>query len=320
MSFNQRETLTIHIGQAGVQIGNATWQLYCLEHGIGLDEQFGDQGDYNAGFNSFFEETAHSQIIPRSIFFDTEPTFMNEDRFSSYDNFFNPDQLIIGKEDSAKDFLCGYHSIDTKKTIDVIVDRARQKIKRTNKMQEFMLCHSFGSSTGSGFPAKLLAILMEEYPHQAKFQFVAYPAPSISSTVVEPYNSVLTTHTTLSQINCEFMFDNNYAMYDFMRTKLVIERCPYTHLSRLMNQVMPFKRIHFPVAAYEPIWSIEKGAYESATIADLTVQMFQQDSLKKKCDFNKNMCTAKDINSVIIAVERNRKIQFVDWCPTGFKH
>lgn len=29
-----REALCIHIGQAGVQIGNACWELFCLEHGM----------------------------------------------------------------------------------------------------------------------------------------------------------------------------------------------------------------------------------------------------------------------------------------------
>ena len=29
----QRECISIHIGQAGCQIGNACWELYCLEHG-----------------------------------------------------------------------------------------------------------------------------------------------------------------------------------------------------------------------------------------------------------------------------------------------
>ena len=32
-----RECLSIHVGQAGVQIGNACWELYCFEHGIGPD-------------------------------------------------------------------------------------------------------------------------------------------------------------------------------------------------------------------------------------------------------------------------------------------
>ncbi|KAK7854806.1 tubulin alpha chain [Quercus suber] len=31
-----RECILIHIGQAGIQVGNACWELYCLEHGIQL--------------------------------------------------------------------------------------------------------------------------------------------------------------------------------------------------------------------------------------------------------------------------------------------
>ena len=29
----QRECISIHVGQAGCQMGNACWELYCLEHG-----------------------------------------------------------------------------------------------------------------------------------------------------------------------------------------------------------------------------------------------------------------------------------------------
>ena len=32
--YHQRECISIHVGQAGCQIGNACWELYCLEHGI----------------------------------------------------------------------------------------------------------------------------------------------------------------------------------------------------------------------------------------------------------------------------------------------
>ena len=29
-----RECLSVHVGQAGVQMGNACWELYCMEHGL----------------------------------------------------------------------------------------------------------------------------------------------------------------------------------------------------------------------------------------------------------------------------------------------
>ena len=37
--FFQRECISVHVGQAGCQIGNACWELYCLEHGIQPDGQ-----------------------------------------------------------------------------------------------------------------------------------------------------------------------------------------------------------------------------------------------------------------------------------------
>jgi len=32
-----REVISVHIGQGGIQVGNACWELYCLEHGIQPD-------------------------------------------------------------------------------------------------------------------------------------------------------------------------------------------------------------------------------------------------------------------------------------------
>lgn len=39
---------------------------------------------------------------------------------------------------------------------------------------------------------------------------------SVSTSMVEPYNSVLTTHTTLEHADCSFMVDNE-AIYDICR-------------------------------------------------------------------------------------------------------
>ncbi|KAF3827096.1 hypothetical protein GH733_002582 [Mirounga leonina] len=33
-SSNRHECISIHVGQAGVQTGNACWELYCLKYGI----------------------------------------------------------------------------------------------------------------------------------------------------------------------------------------------------------------------------------------------------------------------------------------------
>lgn len=65
----QRECISIHVGQAGVQIGNACWELYCLEHGIQPDGQMPSDKTIGGGddsFNTFFSETGAGKHVPRA--------------------------------------------------------------------------------------------------------------------------------------------------------------------------------------------------------------------------------------------------------------
>ena len=60
-----REVISIHIGQAGVQMGNACWELYCLEHGIHPDGQLPSDdsiGVADDSFNTFFSETRYVNL------------------------------------------------------------------------------------------------------------------------------------------------------------------------------------------------------------------------------------------------------------------
>ena len=73
----QRECISIHVGQAGVQMGNACWELYCLEHGIQPDGQMPSDKTIGGGddsFNTFFSETGAGKHVPRAVFVDLEPT------------------------------------------------------------------------------------------------------------------------------------------------------------------------------------------------------------------------------------------------------
>lgn len=110
----------------------------------------------------------------------------------------------------------------------------------SSSLQGFMLFHSFGGGTGSGFSALLMENLSVDFGKKAKLEFSIYPgiffyiiikklnylnflAPRISTAVVEPYNSILTTHTTLEHSECSFMVDNE-AIYEICRRNLSIMR------------------------------------------------------------------------------------------------
>ena len=77
----QRECISIHVGQAGVQMGNACWELYCLEHGIQPDGQMPSDKTIGGGddsFNTFFSETGAGKHVPRAVFVDLEPTVVGK--------------------------------------------------------------------------------------------------------------------------------------------------------------------------------------------------------------------------------------------------
>ncbi|CAG2069085.1 unnamed protein product [Timema podura] len=75
---HERECISMHVGQAGVQMGNSCWELYCLEHGIEPDGSIPpDKIAYDSTdncFNTFFSETGCGRMVPRAIMVDLEPT------------------------------------------------------------------------------------------------------------------------------------------------------------------------------------------------------------------------------------------------------
>ncbi|KAG8722321.1 hypothetical protein FRC09_006437 [Ceratobasidium sp. 395] len=86
-----------------------------------------------------------------------------------------------------------------------IIDRVRRLADNCSGLQGFFVFHSFGGGTRSGFGALLLERLSTDYGKKAELEFCVHPAPKLSSSVVEPYNLVLTTHTTLEHSDCSFL-------------------------------------------------------------------------------------------------------------------
>ena len=93
---------------------------------------------------------------------------------------------------------------------------------------------------------------------------------------------------------------------------------------------MPYPRIHFPLATYAPVISAEKAYHEQLTVAEITNACFEPANQMVKCDprHGKYMACCllfrgdvvpKDVNAAIATIKTKRTIQFVDWCPTGFK-
>ncbi|XP_064088734.1 tubulin alpha-1C chain-like isoform X3 [Macrobrachium nipponense] len=352
-----RECISIHVGQAGVQMGNACWELYCLEHGIqpdGMmpsDESQGYVADDS--FNTFFNETRNGKHVPRAVFVDLEPTVVDEVRTGTYRELFSPNSLLTGKEDAANNYARGHYTVG-KEQLEVVLDTVRKQQEACSGLQGFLVFHSFGGGTGSGFGSLLMEHLSLDYGKKSKLCFSIYPAPQVSTAVVEPYNSILFTHTTLEHADVTFMVDNE-AIYDLCRKELGIQRPTYTNLNRMIGQVVssitaslrfdgalnvdltefqtnlvPYPRIHFPLATYAPVVSAERAQHDNFTVSAITAKCFEPSHQMVKCDPSQGKYMAccllfrgdvvpKDVNAAIAEARTKKSIAFVDWCPTGFK-
>nr|KAF6389322.1 tubulin alpha like 3 [Myotis myotis] len=358
-----RECLSIHVGQAGIQIGDACWELYCLEHGIHPDgfilDNRKDQLEIaktehmDTSFNTFFCETRAGKHVPRALFIDLEPTVIDGIRTGKHRSLFHPEQLVSGKEDAANNYARGHYSLGPE-IINLVLERIRKLAEQCSGLQGFLIFRSLGGGTGSGFTSLLMEHLSIQYGRKTKLEFSVYPAPRISTAVVEPYNSILTTHFTLEHSDCTFMVDNE-ALYDICHHKLGVERPSYTIINRLIGQavssitaslrfegplnvdlnefqtnLVPYPRIHFPMTAFAPIISADNAYHKDFSVADITTACFEVSNQLVKCDprLGKYMACCllyrgdvvpKDVNAAIAAMKSRNSVQFVDWCPTGFK-
>ncbi|MCO5556638.1 hypothetical protein L7F22_026936 [Adiantum nelumboides] len=332
-----REVISIHIGQAGLQVGNSYWN-------IRADHTLGGGDD---AFNTFFSETGAGKHIPRAIMLDLEPTVLDEVRTGTYRQLFHPEQLISGKEDAANNFARGHYTVG-RDILDLCLDRVRRAADNCSGLQGFLVFNAVGGGTGSGIGSLLLERLSVDYGKKSKLGFTIYPSPQVTTAVVGPYNSVLSTHSLLEHMDVTVLLDNE-AIYDISRRSLNIERPSYTNLNRLISQIIssltsslrfdgalnvdvlefqtnlvPYPRIHFMLCSYAPVVSAEKAYHEQLSVAEITNSVFEPSNMMAKCDprHGKYMACClmyrgdvvpKDVNAAIGSVKSKRTIQFVDW-------
>lgn len=189
--------------------------------------------------------------------------------------------MITGKEDAANNYARGHYTVG-QQILEKVMDRVTKLTEGCGGLQGFILFHSFGGGTGSGFSSLLMERLSIDFGKKSKLSFSIYPAPQIATAIVEPYNSLLTTHTGLEHTDVGFLVDNE-AIYEICQKNLNITRPSYTNLNRLIAQIIssitaslrfdgslnvdltefqtnlvPYPRIHFPLACYGPVISASK--------------------------------------------------------------
>merc|ERR1711991_860615 len=150
------------------------------------------------------------------------------------------------------------------------------------------------------------------------------------------------------------MLDNE-AIYDISKRSLDIQRPSYFNLNQLIAQVIssltaslrfdgalnvditefqtnlvPYPRIHFMLSSLAPVISPQKIYHEQVSVSEITSSVFEPQNMMAKCDprngkymacclMYRGDVVSKDVNKSVSMIKTKRSIQFVDWCPTGFK-
>mmetsp|Transcript_2105 Transcript_2105/g.1403 ORF Transcript_2105/g.1403 Transcript_2105/m.1403 type:complete len:178 (+) Transcript_2105:577-1110(+) len=89
--------------------------------------------------------------------------------------------------------------------------------------------------------------------------------------------------------------------------------------------------LKYPLCSYSPFIAAQKAVHEKFTTPQLTTAVFEPINMMLQCDprsgkymacclMYRGDVAAKDVNSSISVVKsKEQTIQFVPWCPTGFK-
>merc|ERR1711972_882181 len=287
---------------------------------------------------------------------DLEPTVVDDVRTGTYAQMFHPEFLLNGKEDAANNFARGHYTVG-KEQMDIVNDRVRKLVDNSENVQGFIVQHSVGGGTGSGLGMLILERIAVDFRKKSKLGFEIYPAPNISTCIVEPYNAMLSTHWLLDHTEVSVVLDNE-AIYAICQKQLDIDRPSYMDLNVVISKVVssmtaslrfdgelnvdlgefqtnlvPFPRLHFMTTALAPVTNAKKASHEAQTIREITDHVFQpQNMLVKYADFDpvedkymaisvnyRGEIKSKEANATVQWLKQNNKISFVEWCPTGFK-
>jgi tubulin alpha len=151
---------------------------------------------------------------------------------------------------------------------------------------------------------------------------------------------------------------DNEAIYEICQKHLDCKRPSYDNLNRLIGKavssmtaslrfegelnvdlnefqtnLVPFPRLHFMITSMAPVVTAKKAETQRNDIQGITETCFAaQNFFTKIADFDaeedkymaisvnyRGDAKAKEANATVQWLKTNKKVTFVEWCPTGFK-
>jgi len=116
-------------------------------------------------------------------------------------------------------------------------DRLRKLVDNSLNVQGFIIHRAVGGGTGSGLGALILERIAVHYGMKLKIRFEVYTSPKMSTCIVEPYNTLLTSRWLLDHTKVS-IFQDNEAIYSIYPKLLDIDCPSYGDLIVLISKVI----------------------------------------------------------------------------------
>lgn len=230
-----REILVLHVGQGGNQIGYNFWKTICDEHNVDIHNiQKKPEKDDDVDYKSVFLVESPDGFHPRALFIDLEPLaidFLVKEKGLA--SFFSEELMLLSYSGAHNVWSIGYQM--GKKLIPNLLEKIRQTVPDT--LQGFLIIHTLGGGTGSGFGSLITETLKKEFPDKGILNFSVLPS-EINDITLAPYNTVLSINHLSKFSDLVLLFDNT-ALMRIVKDQLnfpIIRR--FSDLNFLIGRVM----------------------------------------------------------------------------------
>jgi tubulin epsilon len=212
LAYNQklpmRETVSIHVGQCGNQIGNQFWNLLLHEH-----EKTPDDDESLSAFFRFAPQRNGSVAMKaRALLIDMECGPLQETMRGPLGSLFDDTQFVMDVSGAGNNFAQGHYMYGPQYR-ERFIEGVRRNAEQCDSLQTFLVTHSLGGGTGSGVGTYVLGMLSDEFPKICRFSTCVYPSEN-NDVIVSPYNVMLATSQLIEHADCVFPLDNA-ALFSF---------------------------------------------------------------------------------------------------------
>jgi tubulin alpha len=319
-----REIVSIHVGEAGVRMGEVIWDVLMKKPNSSMCRETVVSGTYT----------------PRAVFVDLDSSTLEK----------IPYVCVSGREDASNNFARGYCTVG-RTVMGALWDHISHMVEACESMQGILLTHSTSGGTGAGLGSLLGEKLDDEFPRISKIGFQLVPSPQVCTTIVEPYNTSLCHHYMMDKVQTKILMENE-ALYDLCMLQQEIERPTYHDLNSLVANVVtsivhqpcneyytnlvPYPRIHYVTCSYAPMRVTDRSHANVTSVFDTPSPYgITRDVLQLKNRMIKvygkpgkwiaayvmynGQITTTEINKALQRYRDGAKIPFVDWSPVGIK-